>query len=124
MPAVPVPTSLLHLQKTALERNDHGMRAIAGVQLREDACNVMLDRLFRYVQHGRDDLVGTALRDAAKYVEFARGDSIVGGVFGNLLRDFRRDTLMTHVNLANRFRQFLSRSEERRVGKECRSRWS
>src|SRR2546430_11091795 len=57
-------------------------------------------------------------------VECAEHDLVVGDGWARLVKE-RRDLISTRVEfLAGHRIQRIQRSEERRVGKECRSRWS
>ena len=59
-------------------------------------------------------------------VDFAAGvaPDLLGGCAAVNLRIGRVGELARHDRVRDLGQQFLGRSEERRVGKECRSRWS
>ena len=63
------------------------------------------------------------LEYVAKIIRYERPDAIVPGIGGqtglNLAMQLEKKGILAECNV-----QLLGRSEERRVGKECRSRWS
>ena len=62
--------------------------------------------ILKIVYHACDPILGHSIHDAILYGSYARGD---------FTAESDIDILLTAD---------LTRSEERRVGKECRSRWS
>src|SRR5574337_973593 len=77
-----------------------------------------------HTAHGRAIPVAEGIKYAndALHVVVVSGDGDLLGIGGNhLLHAIRRNTNITVICYAN---EIYGRSEERRVGKECRSRWS
>src|SRR5258707_11412103 len=69
---------------------------------------MVLNGVLRDVEVGGDDLVRTPTGDSTEYVEFARGNRIVGSVLSDLLRDFWGNSFVAVVDESNRLHQFLS----------------
>ena len=69
---------------------------------------------------GRRENLAGALRDGAA---LERADVRDGGAMRRLLREWRADVVF-HLAAQADVTRSVARSEERRVGKECRSRWS
>src|SRR5256885_16626645 len=72
-----------------------------------------------------DDLGATKLDDVLDYVGGVSRQNNFGGLWDNIvIRGLPGDQNVGMATLFNGFSSGRGRSEERRVGKECRSRWS
>src|SRR5580700_9721445 len=69
---------------------------------------MVLNGVLRDVEVGGDDLVRTPTCNSTEYVEFARGNRVVGGVLSDLLRDFWGNSFVAVVYESNRLHQFLA----------------
>ena len=117
-----------------------GVLAFSAVACQEDANDWGIepghDRLFRTTEFKVADntsptsimLSYRGITDASKYIfEFSKGDSLE---FTNIVKtvEILADTLTPYrqetTAVKTEYRTLFKRSEERRVGKECRSRWS
>src|SRR5215204_3780266 len=101
--------------QAAAEADGHRVCARPGLQLRQQVADVRLDRLLAEEEPLADLPVDEAVRDQLKNLDLAGGRLLLE----LLERRRERNHLGVPVGAPGR-----ERSEERRVGKECRSRWS
>src|SRR5208337_5422068 len=91
----------LELNDPALESDHRGMRAILGVQLRQDVSYLALDRLFAQRERPGDLLVRVALRNEPQDTYLRRRERVVRGVLGQLERHLRGERFAPGVHRAD-----------------------
>jgi hypothetical protein len=96
------PSAISRFDVTPANRNHHRIGTVAGVELLENALDVILDRKFRDIQSRGNDFVGVPFGYFAKHRKLPWADRIIGGVLGDLLRDVGWDAASTRVHTANR----------------------
>src|SRR5918994_3837070 len=89
----------------ALHGDHHGMRAVAGAELRQDTLHVRLDRALRDGELLRDLLVRQAAADPAQHLELALRQRVVRGMLRDLNGDFGRDPALARVDGPDRVQQ-------------------
>ena len=85
------------------------MSSIIGTKFGQDILYSAFDRLFGDRQLIGNLLVGVALSDQAKDADFARCESIIGGVFGELVGNLRRNGFPAGMDGSDRVQQFFVR---------------
>ena len=79
----------LHFQKATFQSDHDGVRAITGVELRENVLQMIFHCVFRDIERVRDDFIGATLRNSTKYIKLADCNRIISRVLGDLLSDLR-----------------------------------
>ena len=90
-----------------------GAQHIRGIDIDNNAVETSIENVQK---NGFDDIIDIAFGDVTEGLGF-QADIIVANLMAELIIGLTSD-------IVNHLRGRRSRSEERRVGKECRSRWS
>ena len=98
----------LYFDNSALQSDGDGVGPVIGVQFGEDVLDVALHGFFGERQLRGDLLVRIPAGDQSQYVDFSRGQSVIGGVLGDFGGNFRGQTFLAGMDRANRFEQFLA----------------
>src|SRR5688572_33443425 len=111
-----LPRRSRQMHDAALQGRNGGLRAVADIKAAENDVDVPFDRRLADAESFADLPIAAALDDQFQHFHLTRAQLRMRRAFRQTLGDRWRNVLKPGVNRA--------RSEERRVGKECRSRWS
>ena len=75
------------------------MRPVVNAQLGKNVRDVVLDRRFSDAELVRNLFIGVACADETKHVDFAGTQLVVASVFGQLRRNFGRNSLSAIVQV-------------------------
>ena len=95
----------IQLDNPALERNGDRVGAIVCTQLGEYVRDVVLDCGFCDRELVGDLLIGIAVANQTKHINFARTQLIVGSVVGQFRRNFGWNSLAPGMDRADRLQQ-------------------
>lgn len=100
-------SSELRFDDSALQPDHRGVGSVVGAQFGEDVPDLALDGLFADRELSRNYLVGIARGNQIKDADFRRGQSVIGGVFGELEGCLWGHCLFPGMNRPDRVEQFL-----------------
>ena len=101
--------SALQVNDAAPDADGHGLRAILRTELVHDVPDVDLDGLFGDREALADVPVAVAFGHPRKHFDLPLAQGIAAEVFGEVLRNLRRQVLAARVDLADRLDELLER---------------